>query len=119
MKKILLSCIAVVMFASVCADAHVFQNDFAMESTVNKNYHFQDGSFKISPNPSKNRLNIKLPKYSENLLLEVYDVLGKRIHKSTITRLESSIDVTNWKTGMYLVKITGDKQTQTKRFVKQ
>ena len=80
---------------------------------------FHDDSFKISPNPSKDKLNIRMPKASQNLTLEVYDVLGKRIHKSTITQLATSIDVSSWKTGVYLVKVSNKNETQTKRFVKQ
>lgn len=79
----------------------------------------QDDDFVISPNPSKDKLNIKLPKSSENMVLEVFDVLGKRIHKATITQLEASVDVSRWKTGVYLVKVSSDKESQTKRFIKQ
>ncbi|MDN3492291.1 T9SS type A sorting domain-containing protein [Winogradskyella bathintestinalis] len=80
---------------------------------------FQDENFKISPNPSKNKLNIKLPRSSENMTLEVFDVLGKRIHKSVITKLEASVDVSGWKTGVYLVKVSDENNSQTKRFIKQ
>ncbi len=43
------------------------------------------------------------------MTLEVFDVLGKQIHKTTITQLETSIDVSHWKTGVYLVKMSNDK----------
>ncbi|BAO76827.1 subtilisin-like serine proteases [Winogradskyella sp. PG-2] len=79
----------------------------------------QDEDFVISPNPSKDKLNIKLPSIGEDLKLEVFDVLGKRIYKSLITKLESSINVSDWKSGVYLVRISGDKTTKTKRFIKQ
>jgi len=80
---------------------------------------FQLGDFTISPNPSKSKLNINLPSNIEDLNLEVFDVLGKRVYKGSLTRLESSIDVTNWKSGVYLVRISNDKITHTKRFLKQ
>lgn len=81
--------------------------------------YFQDKKFTISPNPAKNKLNITLPSALKNMTLEVFDVLGKRIHKSTITQLEASVDVSRWKNGVYLVKISNDKESQTKRFIKQ
>ncbi|SDH26947.1 T9SS type A sorting domain-containing protein [Winogradskyella thalassocola] len=79
----------------------------------------QSNEFTIAPNPAKNKLNIKLQNTSEDLKLEVFDVLGKRIYKGLITKLESSIDVSNWKSGVYLVRISDDTETQTKRFIKQ
>ncbi|EDP70208.1 hypothetical protein FBALC1_11762 [Flavobacteriales bacterium ALC-1] len=79
----------------------------------------QKDEFTISPNPAKNKLNIKLSNEKDDLKIEVYDVLGKRVHKGVITKLESSINVSNWKSGVYLVRISNDKSTQTKRFIKQ
>ncbi len=79
----------------------------------------QDEVFIISPNPSKDKLNIKLPSANEDLKLEVFDLLGKLIYKGEITQLESSINVFSWKSGVYLVRVSNDKTTQTKRFIKQ
>ncbi len=79
----------------------------------------QIDEFTISPNPAKTTLNIKLTNSDAELQLEVFDVLGKRIYKGMITKLESSINVANWKSGVYLVRISDDKTTQTKRFIKQ
>lgn len=79
----------------------------------------QNTEFTISPNPGTNKLNIKLPVYNSDTKLEVFDVLGKRIYKGLIPQLESSIDVSNWRSGIYLVKVYNDKTTQTKRFIKQ
>lgn len=75
--------------------------------------------FTISPNPAKNSLNIKLSAKTSDLQVEVFDVLGKRIYKGLITKLESSVDVSNWKSGVYLVRVSDDKTTRTKRFIKQ
>lgn len=80
---------------------------------------FQLSNFTISPNPAKNKMNITLPNSGEQLKLEVFDVLGKRIYKGVITNLQSSVNVSNWKSGVYLVRVYNDKTTQTKRFIKQ
>jgi hypothetical protein len=79
----------------------------------------QEEGFVISPNPSKDKLNIKLPSANKNLKLEVFDVLGKLIYKEEITELESSVNVSNWKSGVYLVRVSSDKGTKTKRFIKE
>ncbi len=75
--------------------------------------------FTISPNPAKSELNIKLPNTNEDSNLEVFDILGKRVYKGLITQLESSVNVSNWKSGVYLVRVSNTKATQTKRFIKQ
>lgn len=76
--------------------------------------------FAISPNPAKRELHVTLSKKSDkDLTIEVFDVLGKRVYKDLITRLEYSVNVSNWKSGIYLVRVTDDQSTQTKRFIKQ
>ncbi len=56
---------------------------------------------------------------SRDYNLEVYDVLGKQIYRGQLTSDDTSIDVTNWRSGVYLVKLSSDQSTQTKRFIKQ
>ncbi|MEY8848807.1 T9SS type A sorting domain-containing protein [Psychroserpens sp. XS_ASV72] len=76
--------------------------------------------FSISPNPATSKLNVYLPSNTENAVISVFDVLGKRVYKREIDALtSSSIDVSNWNSGVYLVRISTDHNTQTKRFVKQ
>lgn len=79
----------------------------------------QDEDFVISPNPAEDKLNIKLLSSREDVKLEVFDVLGKLIYKGEITQLESSVNISNWKSGVYLVRVSNNKTTQTKRFIKQ
>ena len=75
--------------------------------------------FSIYPNPSKSKLNISLVQNNNATKVEVFDILGKRIYSQSLSSMNSSINVLRWNTGVYLVKITSDIGTQTKRFVKQ
>lgn len=74
--------------------------------------------FTISPNPSKNKLNVILPS-NEEMNIEVFDVLGKRVYKGILSQMSSSVNVSNWKIGVYLVRVSNDTSTQVKRFIKQ
>jgi hypothetical protein len=94
-------------------------NSTTLSKIITEYNALQDDDFVISPNPSKDKLNIRLLSVTEDLNLEVFDILGKRIYKGLITKLESSISVSNWKSGVYLVRISNDKATKTKRFIKQ
>lgn len=79
----------------------------------------QPNDFKISPNPSKSKLNLLLPSSTITVKLEVFDVLGKKVMSKEVSKLSSSIDVSKWNNGVYLVRITSENGAQTKRFIKQ
>jgi hypothetical protein len=81
---------------------------------------FQSGrDFIISPNPASQTLNVYLPNGFENSKLTVFDVLGKEIFTVVLNKLHSSINISKWNSGIYLVRISTETTTQTKRFVKQ
>ena len=75
--------------------------------------------FEISPNPATSKLNINLSTNLDNANVTVYDVLGKKVYSAQMNSLSSSIDVSKWNTGVYLVRVSTNTQTLTKRFVKQ
>ncbi|MEM5564428.1 T9SS type A sorting domain-containing protein [Psychroserpens sp. AS72] len=75
--------------------------------------------FEISPNPATSKLNINLSQNLDNATITVYDILGKKVYFKEVNGLNSSIDVSRWNSGVYLVRISTSQQTLTKRFVKQ
>jgi len=76
-------------------------------------------NFSISPNPAKNSFTLDLEAYTSDTTINVYDVLGKKVFSKTLSAMRSSIDISKWNSGMYLVRITTADKTLTKRFVKQ
>jgi len=77
-------------------------------------------SFSLYPNPSSSILNIELNGNQTDLTYEVFDILGKQITSETFSNGNlSQIDVSNWNTGLYLIKLSNGDKTETKRFVKQ
>lgn len=103
------------------AVASVIQVDniLASSSLSTDEFSLQNREFTISPNPGRNSLNIKLPSADSDMKLEVFDVLGKRVYQGIVSQLESSVNVSNWKSGVYLVRISNNEIVQTKRFIKQ
>ncbi|TCK68928.1 putative secreted protein (Por secretion system target) [Winogradskyella wandonensis] len=86
----------------------------------NEDFQLNPARFVISPNPSNRDLNVGINYNSSRAYnLEVYDVLGKQIYRGHLTKDNNSIDASNWRRGVYLVKLSSDEATQTKRFVKQ
>jgi len=82
---------------------------------------FEDAlsSINIYPNPASSTLNIDFAKKSGDLKLEVFDVLGRQVYDIVLSDNESSINVTNLISGVYLVRVSDDNTTQTKRFIKK
>jgi plastocyanin len=75
--------------------------------------------FSIYPNPSKSNLNINLAQNGNTAKIEVFDILGKKIFSKLLSEVKTTINVSNWDLGVYLVKVSNDLGTQTKRFIKQ
>lgn len=82
---------------------------------------FSKQEFSIYPNPSSNTFTLELPTQQEGLLMEVYDVLGKKIVSKKLDGFNTNpvINVTSWNKGVYLVKLSSEHAVQTKKFIKQ
>lgn len=77
---------------------------------------------RLYPNPNNGMFTLELQlEQPENVLVEIYDLSGKRMHLETINgqsgteRLE--INQQEMSAGMYFVRITGAKTMQNSRFV--
>ena len=66
-------------------------------------------SFKIYPNPASNKLYLH-DTSTENYEILVYDLLGKKIMKSTLNT-NSPLDISKLQSGIYIVKFKGFDQT--------
>jgi subtilisin-like proprotein convertase family protein len=84
------------------------------------NEDFETNEFTIFPNPTNGIVNIRLQKNSETeSVVNVIDVQGRDIMKSTLDAQETKIDLSNFQKGIYFVKVTnGNKQT-TKKIILQ
>ncbi len=75
----------------------------------------------IAPNPASSKLNIKIPNslINRELTIETFNVLGHKIVSETISDgFEYSVNVSQWNSGLYLVKLTSQAGSITKRFIK-
>lgn len=72
---------------------------------------------KIYPNPFENNITVDL-KTDIDTVIEIYDILGKRVLKKSISKT-SVLNLQTLKSGMYIVKITQGNSTLTKKLIKQ
>jgi hypothetical protein len=97
-------------------------NSMSGTITVDENLSIEDenlNTFKIKSNPVNQNLELN---FSQNLLegkLLILDLLGKSVISSTVNNSSSAlIDVSSLKSGLYIVKISAENSTQSKRFIK-
>ncbi len=81
---------------------------------------FNKITFTMSPNPAVSDLKVFLPSHLNKASIEIFDVLGRPIYNKELRNTHSSVvDVSLWNRGVYLVRVTNDNSSLTKRFVKQ
>ncbi len=81
---------------------------------------FNTIQFMLYPNPTKDILNVVLPSNIENAKVEIYNVLGKKVLVNKLTNNFNKINVSNFNSGIYLIKIIADnKAYSVKQFVKK
>ncbi|QSB25179.1 T9SS type A sorting domain-containing protein [Flavobacterium sp. CLA17] len=75
--------------------------------------------FSIYPNPVKDVLNIASKNNLEIGALAVYDILGQLVIAVPNAHATSSIDVSNLRTGNYILKVKTDKGSSAVKFIKK
>ncbi len=88
--------------SSFTADGILGANDNTLQDVV------------IYPNPTNSILNIK---NAENSSIEIYDLLGRVVLSKKDIALDQKLDVSNFTTGTYLIKITNNNQIKTDKFI--
>lgn len=94
-------------------------DNITASTTLNRPDFKKDLGFTIYPNPSKSKLNISVPVSNINSKIEVYNILGSRVYQGSLNALNTTINVSQWNSGVYLVRVSNSKETISKRFVKQ
>lgn len=66
-------------------------------------------SISIFPNPAVNIINVQFAKAEEKCTIELYSVEGKLVYtRSLFSETLSTIDMTDYSTGSYILKIKGN-----------
>lgn len=81
------------------------------------NEEFSQETFNIYPNPVSNQLNIQLNS-TEKTQIDIYNILGKRVLTKTIHQSQS-IQLENLNSGVYILKLTQNNSTISKKLIKK
>ena len=82
---------------------------------------FKNEDVILYPNPTHDQLQIAVNKQGTKVeQVVIYDITGKEIYRKTYEEYLVNIDVSNYKTGVYLVKVKGtDGREWSKKFIKE
>lgn len=83
--------------------------------TLSTNDITQTDNFNLYPNPTNTGFITITSSNSDVINVQVFDILGKEVKNEVITN--NSLDVSSLRTGMYLVKITQNNASTTKKLV--
>lgn len=102
-------------WTSYTSDTCSFLGAHTQDALSNNEFDLKKVS--ISPNPVKTgKININT---SEELQLEIYDVLGKLVQTKLITHDSKTVNVSNLNKGVYLVRLSNNMQRVTKKLIIQ
>jgi len=86
--------------------------------TLSNNDFFKNSDITISPNPADDELIITSGLDTSGTL-EVFNILGKSVFFTEVNNLNTKINVSNFSTGMYILKIKSGNSFITKKFIKE
>lgn len=78
-----------------------------------------EASISVYPNPTNGLVTIQFDQFQGDYQIELIDAFGKVIEQKQSTSSETMIDLSNYATGVYTIKIASDEFTLLKRLVKE
>ena len=107
-------------YASITFEGNTIEHYWGPEQPFVSVEDVSINQLSIYPNPSNGNFNIQIPTTgSDNMSLEVFDMLGNLVHQQSITsQSQASIDLKSASDGTYLVRLASDKAVWTGRFLK-
>lgn len=75
--------------------------------------------FQFYPNPTNGILVVETPYLNEEFKLIIYDLLGRNIYSMSITTSSTTIDIGNLPDGVYIIKLTHNSSSISKKVIVQ
>ena len=72
----------------------------------------------IFPNPVKDKLNLIIAENQIGNRVKIYSILGQELNSFILNNKKTIVDVSNYKKGIYLVKMETSSGKKTYKFIK-
>ena len=77
-------------------------------------------SFSIYPNPTENIVTVDLGNNKlQNAKIEILNLLGESIFQKEVSQKNNTVNLSKFSNGIYLIKFSNDKGSNTKKIIKQ
>lgn len=111
-------------FGSTTTDHYPVLTRYSFDNvTSTKAAAFSNAKLDVYPNPVTNRITLSVPDAGKALQLQVSSIDGRQVVSTTgsLEQLNKQLNqqLSTFKAGMYLIKVTGEKESYVKRFIKQ
>jgi len=97
--------------------AEAITPSFAINSSLSLGNFENSPELKIYPNPTTGN-RVLISGLNETLEARIYDVMGREILNTSVSPSKSSIDISNLKSNVYLLKLKNDKSTRVHTIVR-
>jgi pimeloyl-ACP methyl ester carboxylesterase len=78
----------------------------------------KDAVLSVYPNPAQNSIAIAVNENMQDATIEIYSLDGKAEQSVSFSGNKTEVDIRNFKSGIYLLKLSSGSNVSTKRFVK-
>jgi Secretion system C-terminal sorting domain len=110
---------------TISADANIYFdfNPLVATNTVTTtvqtlgNNEFEQDAFVIYPNPASGKVTLQTSTIAGNAAVVVADVLGKTVLTHTMDATESNLDISSLRSGLYLITLSAEGRSVTKKLV--
>ncbi len=103
---------------SSMGDIVIYKYKDILSSTFNPTVLLSSPDITVYPNPANTSITIRFNgmRTTENTLYVIYDFTGKNIASGKLTPSETTVNVVNIPAGIYMLQISNDRMTETKKF---
>ncbi len=83
-------------------------------------YFENNDMLKVYPNPTNGLFNLQIAKFSGKLNIQVTDLNGRLVYdaKNTDFNIEKAIDLSAYQSGVYILKVSGEKLNYSQKLIK-
>ena len=103
---------------SLKSDCH---QDSAWDSEQNQHYEEFIGknSVKIYPNPTHGMVTLQFEKPIDNRYYQLFGLSGQLLSEARITEMDIILDLSNYRTGVYMLTISINEKKETWKIIKK
>lgn len=80
--------------------------------------HSENG-FSIYPNPSNGLVTIAINEFNEAQTMRIYDITGKLLLTETISTAISTVDISNFNKGIYLIELVSGSKSSYQKLIRE